>query len=229
MISLEKTGRMGVWLLFATLGIFSAPVVIAESGAVTVETQLGSVGTASELILCPLLGNQIRDSNWLYRTLPDGSANPAYPPVVQTPSPSAPTSPPSVTDLGQTWPDWTIAQNVVVDAPDNTVAMEKILFDSVASASVASGEVVIYVDLDDSCPHQDAYRAYLTSKGIAYTQIDRDATPNYASLVGGLNYLSPGGVTIPLLLIKGEPVVGKWRASTQARIDRLLKKYGLIP
>ncbi|OQA11323.1 MAG: hypothetical protein BWY66_00013 [bacterium ADurb.Bin374] len=228
MISFKKSVRMSALLLFAALIIFPA-MTAAGPAAVTVEARLGSVGTATELILCPLLGKRTRDPNWMYRTLPDGSANPAYPPVVQTPAPVLPPPSPVPADLSQTWTSWNIAQNVAVDSSDQEVPMEKILFDSVASTTAASGAVVIYVDSTDSCPHQDAYRAYLTSKGIAYTQLERRATPNYEALVGGLNYLSPGGVSIPLLLINGEPVVGKWRASTQARIDMLLKKHGLIP
>lgn len=206
--------------------LISNMIGAAESAAITVNMSLGSVGTAAELILCPIAGKTFRDTNWMYQTNPDGSANSSYPPVVATPTllPSAP----AVYGLTLPQSPWEVAQNLVVNSSDQPVPMERVLFDP-ASTTVSSSPVLIYVDSSYPCPHQDSYRAYLTSIGIKYTQIERDSIPDYPSLVGGLNYLSPGGVVIPLLLINGEPVVGKWRASTQARIDMLLKKHGLLP
>jgi len=199
----------------------------ADSTAVTVETSLGAMGTASELILCPLVDKPIVDLNWLYRALP-GSA-PITTAVIW--SPVIPPTP-IVTDLSQTWPQWNAPQNLVVDPTDTMVSMEEVLFDTVASTT-ASGPVMFYVYSEKACSilraTEKAYREYLAGKGIAYTEIEKSTVPNFNTWVSQLNYLSPKNFTVPLLLINGDPVVGRMTANTKARIDKLLKKHGMIP
>jgi len=226
--------KNGFWMrtisiLFVYVFLFISDTRASELSAVTVTTSLGSIGTASELIICPLIGKTIRDANWIYQTLPDGTPNPFYPPL--TSPTTLPVNPPdpAISNLSQSWPSWDIAQNIVVNSNDQKASMKEVLFDSVNTVTVATEGVIIYVNSQVNCEHQKSYKAYLTSKGIQYTQIETTSIQDYGKLVGSLNYLSPGGEVIPLLLINGEPVVGKWRASTQARIDLLLKKYGFMP
>jgi len=219
--------RRGYWLLCAAFMLLSSVVMAADSAAITVETNLGSMGTASELILCPLVGKPIVDPNWLYKAFP-GSAAFALQAIW---SPVAPPAP-AVSDLSQTWPQWNAPQNLVVDPADTLVSMEEVLFDTVASTT-ASGPVMFYVYSEKACSilrtTEKAYREYLAGKGIAFTEIEKTTVPNFNTWVSQLNYLSPGNFTVPLLLINGDPVVGKMTANTKARIDKLLKKHGMIP
>lgn len=227
MNSLATSVQRGVWVLCVVVALLSSVTMAAEPTAITVETGLGTLGTASELILCPLVGNQIGDPSWLYKAFPGSAAF-----AIQAVSPIAIPPAPSVTDLSQTWSPWNIAQNVVVDSNDDLVPMEQVLFDLIASTT-ATGPVVLYVYSEKPCPilraTEKGYREYLAGKGIVFSEIEKSTIPGFNEWVSGLNYLSPGNFTVPLLLINGDPVVGKWRASTQARIDKLLKKHGLIP
>ena len=50
------------------------------------ETDLGTFGSASELIYAPLSGKPATDSNWLYETLPDGTLNPRFRQVFSPPT-----------------------------------------------------------------------------------------------------------------------------------------------
>ncbi|MFZ2961216.1 MAG: hypothetical protein WA705_30415 [Candidatus Ozemobacteraceae bacterium] len=226
---LKNVLRLLVFPVFVN-AIFAVYLEAAKPPAVTVEIGMGNTGTGAELIVCPMVGKTPIDTNWIYQMLPNGFPNPSFPPTTGIVDPPLPPSPRAASDLSQTWSSWDICQNVTASCTDNKVTMDKVLFDpSVPNASgvIATG-VVIYLDMQDlTCIHQVSYLNYLASKKVAFTKVDRDTVPNYKEFVGRMNYLSPGNSWVPLLLINGEPVVGRWGDRTQARIDSLLAKAGI--
>lgn len=77
-------GKQFVGLLII-LGFTGTSVFAQVASGVIIKVNLGPHGSATELITAPNAGKPLSDPNWIHETLPDGTANPAFPPPISPP------------------------------------------------------------------------------------------------------------------------------------------------
>jgi glutaredoxin 3 len=93
----------------------------------------------------------------------------------------------------------------------------------VSTPRVSAPEVVMY--LSDWCPYCRRARSLLESKGVAFTEIDVDLTPDSRAEMMARG----GGSTLPQIFIGGLAVGGAdelQALDAAGRLDSMLKKNG---
>lgn len=113
-------------------GLALAQTTTLATGGVVVDLEVGKAGSISEMIRAPLAGRPLTDRWWIYERLPDGTPNPAYPPLPGPPSLPVQVGLPGVlVDLTGVWQGFPLVTPCQTPGRDTDHTAQEVLFPSV--------------------------------------------------------------------------------------------------